>query len=255
MERAAATLPRSLRRLAALAVKAVPAEGWDGIFGVAAPLIPHRLRYGQAGDKLHKLAAIIDAESRETMYQRLISQWHDPGEIVRDVREPTILLNDVSQWPRSAGFTEQMMLLDVLGYLPDDILVKLDRASMAVGLEGRVPLLDHRIMEFSWRLPTSMKIRDGRGKWLLRQVLARYLPDALIERPKMGFGVPIDRWLRGDLREWAEELLVEKWLAEAGYFNVKVVRRTWEEHISGRYNRQYQLWPVLIFEAWRDYHL
>ena len=159
---------------------------------------------------------------------------------------------DFYGWPKVEGLVQQVMLLDTTFYLPNDILVKLDRASMAVGLEARVPFLDHKLFEFAWRLPLNLKIRKGVGKWILREVLNSYLPRPLYERPKMGFSVPLGSWLRHDLREWAEDLLNPNNLRCAGYFEPEIIQTVWKEHLSGAHNHQYQLWPVLMFQAWLE---
>jgi len=245
-------VPAPLRRAARGGLELLGPSTWDALGAAAAPLLPRRLRQGQLGDKLHKLAEILAVPTKEEMYLRLVSQWKAPGRALIRAGEPATILGEPARWPALDSFTQQIMLLDTLVYLPDDILVKVDRASMAVSLESRVPILDHRVVEFAWRLDAGLKVRDGQRKWILREVLARYVPRTLFERPKMGFGVPIGDWLRGDLRDWAEALLDERRLAEAGTFNATTVRRVWHEHLAGRHNHQYRLWPVLMFEAWRD---
>lgn len=243
-------MPHSLRRGMSALLTTLSPSAWDALFSHAAPMLPSRLRQRLPGEKLHKLAGILDAASPDVMYRRLTSCWHDPASIVIGAHEPSILLSDRQAWPDIDDFTQRMMYLDLMGYLPDDILTKVDRAAMGVSLETRIPFLDHRVIEFAWQLPLSVKIRDGQGKWILRQLLGRYLPRELIERPKTGFGIPIDAWLRGPLREWAEGLLDESVLHRQGFFDPGPIRKAWEEHLSGRRNWQHQVWTVLMFQKW-----
>jgi asparagine synthase (glutamine-hydrolysing) len=171
---------------------------------------------------------------------------------VLNVKEPLTLLTQSSEWARVDEIAQRMMFLDLATYLPDDILAKLDRASMGVSLEARVPILDHRVVEFAARVPISMKIYSGQGKWLLRQVLYRYVPRELVERPKMGFSVPIEDWLRGPLRHWAEGLLNQDRLRREGFLRPEPIGELWTEHLSGQRNWQGHLWNVLMFQAWRE---
>lgn len=243
-------IPRAARRLAARVIMAKSPMFWDALYRSIAPVIPKRLTLASPGDQLHKGARLMDADSGMTLYRQLVSHW-EPAELVLHEREPDSLFQERPL--ALGGLTEMMMAFDALTYLPDDILVKVDRAAMAVSLETRVPLLDHRIFEFAWRLPMHYKVRNGVGKWIVRQVLYRYVPRTLIDRPKMGFGVPIDSWLRGPLREWAEGLMEEARLKREGYFDPKPIRRKWAEHLSGRRNWQYYLWDVLMFQAWLEH--
>jgi asparagine synthase (glutamine-hydrolysing) len=240
-------VPAPVRAAVSAMIRVLPPSAWTALFG----LVPGRWRPPQPGDRMHKLAGIL-TESLDDYYRYLVSHWPAPDRLVPGASERRGLLWDTTLSGRVPDPIERMQYLDTLTYLPDDILTKVDRASMAVSLEARVPLIDHRVVEFAWTLPLSQKIRDGKGKWLLRQVLARHVPTALIDRPKMGFGIPIDGWLRGPLRDWAENLLSEKRLAEEGFFNPAMVRDKWTQHLGGRVNRQYLLWDVLMFQAWRE---
>ena len=239
-------MPRRLKALGAGGIRSLSHSAWDALFMA----IPERWRPPQAGDKMHKLAALL-TEDGQGFYQSLVSHWREPERIVTGGREPDGLLSDPRIREFVPDFIERMQYLDTLTYLPDDILTKVDRASMAVSLEARVPLLDHRVVAFSWSLPPAMKARKGVGKWLLRQVLYRYVPPELVDRPKMGFGVPIDEWIRGPLRDWAEELLDERRLKAEGILNPAPIRAKWREHLSGKHNWQYPLWDVLMFQAWK----
>ena len=205
---------------------------------------------GQLGDKIHKGASVLASSSADAVYLGLVSSWQNPSAIVIAGTEPPTLLSGHA--PELPGLDEvpRMMALDLMTYLPDDVLAKVDRAAMGVSLETRVPFLDHRVVEMAWRLPLSMKLRDGQSKWILRQVLYKYVPRNLIERSKMGFGVPIDSWLRGPLRQWAEELLDASRIAREGYFRPEEITQKWQEHLSGKRNWQHQLCYVLMFQAW-----
>lgn len=242
-------VPQRLRSALAGALSALHASTWNGLFGAVSPLIPVRMRVNNPGDKLHKLAEVMSASSPEALYRALVSQWRGALPL-RDVTEPATLIAEPRRWPALRGFAERMMAVDTLTYLPDDILVKVDRAAMSASLETRVPFLDERVIAFAWRLPFQQKVRDGQGKWLLRQLLYRHVPRGLVERPKQGFGVPIEHWLRGPLRDWAEDLLSPAALAADGLLDPAPIRAMWQRHLSGR-NVQYALWNVLMYQAWR----
>ena len=222
---------------------------WEGIIKRLQPVLPSRLHHRLPGEKIAKLAASLPASSPEAMYMRLVTHW-EPETIVPAAREPLTIVTDPTRWPPGDDIRHRMMVLDAVTYLPDDILAKVDRASMATSLEVRVPLLDPEIVSFAWSLPSSMKISDGRGKVPLRDLLGRRLPQELLDRPKMGFGIPLGDWLRGPLRGWAEDLLDAKRLGNEGIVDEPSVRSAWSEHLSGRRNRQYELWDVLMLEAW-----
>jgi asparagine synthase (glutamine-hydrolysing) len=217
-----------------------------------ARVMPARFRQPNLSTKLQTISEIIDMEPPKSVYKSLAFHHCEyPERFVLGGTEPETVLTDQSKWPPALGLTELLMYLDLVTYLPDDILAKVDRASMGVSLEARVPFLDdHRIVEFAWRLPLSMKIKRNQGKQILRQVLYQYVPKNLIERPKMGFLIPIERWLRGPLRDWAEDLLDERKLVTQGFLNPTLIRQKWNEYLTEKNGGQSYLWDVLMFQAW-----
>jgi asparagine synthase (glutamine-hydrolysing) len=246
LERDLGFLPRWLRRTAASALT-LPGEKF---FDIAARLIPARRRPVRSAEKAAKMAALLRADDPAEIYRGLVSQWPDPGALVPGASEPDGPIWDKTMAADMPEFAARMQLLDTLTYLPDDVLTKVDRATMAVGLEGRNPLLDHRVVEHAWRLPPSLKLRDGHGKWVLREILARYMPRELFERPKMGFAVPIGTWLRGPLRDWAADLLDPAAIASDGILAPAPIAAAWAAHQAGE-DRTYALWTVVMFRSWQ----
>ena len=245
-------MPMPLRRGMASGLRAVSPGGWDRIFDTVGRAVPAVRRMPIPGDRMHKLAGVMAVDSPENMYREFVTNWRDPSGMALGAREPATALTDRSRWPSFDDFVPRMMYLDSVSYLPDDIMVKVDRAAMGVSLETRAPFLDHRVVEFAWRIPTEYKVRDGQGKWILRRVLDRHVPRELIERPKMGFGVPIDHWLRKELRDWAGDLLSPTRLRAEGYLDADAIQLKWNEHQGGGRNWQYPLWVALMFQSWLD---
>ena len=238
-------MPISLRKFISYGMTSIPPLIWNKI-------LKQILDSPMPGDKVHKLSTILTANSAEDCYFNLISHWNNANDIVIGATGISVPVNDSKNYLNFDSIEQNMMHLDAISYLPDDILAKIDRAAMSVSLETRVPFLNHHVVEFANRLPLSMKIKDGKSKWILRQLLDQYVPRELIERPKMGFAVPIDMWLRGPLRDWAESLLGESRLKKEGFLNYEPIRRKWIEHLSGRRNWQYHLWDILMFQAWLE---
>ena len=243
MWRTTGMIPSPLRAVAGAALRAVP----PGIFDAASALAPASLRPSHPGDKIHKGADILSQPSADAMYASLVSLWPHAS-LSKDTH--AYPWNDATLPRDIPDLVSRLRAMDMLTYLPGDILDKLDRATMAVSLEGRIPLLDHRVVEKSWTLPRRMLIRDGKGKWLLRQILRRYVPDSLTQQPKMGFSIPLGDWLRGPLREWAEDLISETSLSSTGFVDAKAVRKVWADHLAGRVNRPHHLWVILMLQAW-----
>jgi asparagine synthase (glutamine-hydrolysing) len=240
-------MPRSLRKMVSGALRLAPAGAIDNAMKIA----PANLRRMAVGDRLLKLADVLDVEQGDDFYRTLVSHSKNPGSLVLGGREPPTILSEADpDLPATGDFRDRMMYLDMRTYLPDDILVKVDRASMAVGLESRVPILDHRVVEFAFALPLSHKLRNGEAKWPLRQLLYRYVPREMMERPKTGFAVPIEHWLRGPLRNWADDLLAPEKLRREGFLDADAVSRLWTDTRSGRRRTHHHVWDILMFQAW-----
>lgn len=246
-------LPSPIRALFAKGVQAVSPQRWNQLIAPIAHLLSDSTWQRNPGEKLHRVAQVLSTGAPEPLYLGMVSHWKQPAAVVLGAHEPLTAVTDYRRHFPVGAFELHMMYVDSLSYLPDNILVKVDRASMAVSLEARVPFLDHRVLEFSWHVPLAWKIRQGKGKYLLRKLLHNYVPPALTERPKMGFGVPMNMWLRGPLREWSESLLDEKRLKDQGFLSPDPIRGKWDEHLSGAMDWGAPLWDVLMFQAWLEH--
>lgn len=243
-------LPAFARKGASMALRSLSSAQWDQVYGALKPVIPSSLQISTPGDKAHKLAGLLGLADQREFFRTLTSHWQDPSSVIINAVEPETLLSASAHWPNSDHFAHTMMAMDAQTYMTDDILVKVDRAAMAVSLESRVPMLDPRVVELAWTLPLDHKIHEGQGKRVLREVLYRHVPRELIERPKQGFSLPLDSWLRGPLREWAQAQLDPSRLRQEGIFHPEPITRMWNDHLSRRRNWQHHLWNVLMFQAW-----
>lgn len=245
-----AWMPKPVRQAIAHALKGLSHPSFSHI----GPTAIGKKNYSSLARYIENGSKVMAMTEADTLYTHVISHWKQPTSIVRDSSEIFTSIRDRNQWANIPEFIQQMMYVDSVSYLPDDILVKLDRASMGVSLEGRIPFLDHRVVELAWQMPLSLKVRQNQSKWLLRKILYKYVPSALIDRPKMGFNVPIGNWLRGSLRDWSESLLDEKKLQQQGFLNFKPIHQKWQEHLRGESNWEYYLWDILMFQAWLETH-
>ena len=240
-------IPKLFRNALASGIKSISQDNLNMLLN----LLPNMNEYASSGYKMKSINA-LKANNLSDLYYVLSSHWQNPTDAVINSKEPGTFLTKFQPKFKDLNNYQIMMALDQITYLPNDILVKVDRTSMASSIEARVPFLDHRLIEYSWKIPHSIKFRNGKSKWILRKILQNYVPKNLTDRPKMGFGIPLNDWLRGPLRDWAENLLNEKKLSEEGFFNSKIIREKWEDYISNKNNSLYDLWNVLMFQAWRD---
>ncbi len=249
-----ANKPALLRHLLASGITTISPESWRLLLSPIKHFLPAKLANANIGDKLHKGAAILNSDDVGSLYHKLTSYWQSTEAIVLGSKPCMTPFNDPQLLIKTDNAQQLMMSIDMQCYLPDDILCKVDRAAMAVSLETRVPLLDHHIVEFAWSLPFSYKTHNGQIKSPLKDILFRYVPQKLIDRPKMGFGIPLEQWLRSDMRDWAESLLNEQKLKQQGYFNPVNVKQKWQQHLSGDRNWASQLWSILMFQSWLEYN-
>ncbi len=245
-------LPYSVRRKMAHTIFAFSPKFMDRLILPVMSMLPEKYNYKTPGDKIKKIGKVLDSKSLEETYLKLISHWEYPEDLVINSLEPLTLLNSGKNVLENFSIEEKMMFLDTMTYLPDDILVKVDRASMNFSLETRMPFLDHRVIDFAWKLPLKFKIKDGERKYIINKLLRKKIPKDLIDRPKMGFAVPLDNWLRGPLKDWAENLLDKNRIKNEGYFNCQLITEKWEQHKTGDQNWQYHLWDILMFESWLE---
>ena len=247
----AGRIPNALKKGTADFVAGVSTKSVERFYGKIEGILPRRMKVSLPVEKFYKLARVLRATSSPmAIYKRIVSIIHEPEKLLKSGSELTTTIDDENLWQEIDDTVLTMVYLDLMTYHPDDILQKVDRASMAVSLETRVPYLDHNLVEFIMRLPLEMKIRKGSSKWILRQVLYRHLPKELIERPKMGFAVPVGDWIKGSLREWTEELISKKRIEQEGYFDTHLVREMWKQHLSGKFNRTHELWNIIAFQSW-----
>ena len=244
--------PVSLRKTAAGLVNTLSPEKWNSIFSKLGSVLPEKYRQTMPGDKLVKLSEVLTVKDRKQFYYNLTSWWKDPENVMINAHEPKTILNSFDDWVDMEDFTHLMQMMDMLTYLPDDILTKVDRSSMGASLEARAPFLDRDVVAFSWQIPLDTKISKHEGKIILKKLLYKYVPEQLVNRPKSGFGIPLDTWLRHELFEWASDLLSPDKLKRQGYFNSKMVSDAWSAHLSGKNNYQYHIWNILMFQAWLE---
>jgi asparagine synthase (glutamine-hydrolysing) len=243
--------PKGLRTLVGRRIEGALRTSGARTLGGLRGVLPSRARRAISADRAFRMSRALAATEPESVYRELLSYWSEPSQLVPGAVEPVSLFSDFEGSARITDVGARMMYLDSVTYLPDDILVKVDRATMGVSLESRAPLLDHRVAELAWRIPQRTKIRGGEQKWVLKQLLYRYVPRELVDRPKMGFGVPVGDWLRGPLKEWAADLLSPERIRRDGLIDPAVVTRIWHEHLAGS-GREAQLWGILMLQAWLD---